>query len=244
VEKLAKAPEAVRRLFEEMSSVGDKGPAMTDEAVERFLKIMAAALTADQYDALVQSLVAAKPGDTIDKILDNLEKAVAAAAKKKTEQPVQDATKGKQAGKPQGGGKEGKDKDKGKGKGKGKGETKSAGEEDLEKIRRLLASQIPKLDYSGVSAGEYRLAWEPPTPKDGGIREKCPLYGITEDGTNYLGIVNVKFTDVKDKGATVEILDSTPIVDASANELWSVDDMIGSKFPIQFGTSGTSMATP
>lgn len=196
-EKLAKASPAARRMLEAVAASGLGGVALTDETVDRFLRILSEAVAPEQVEAIVARLAAVKPDDTIDSVLSNLERAVKSKAK-----PAGEAAAAERGG------------------GKGKGSGERAGRKTRDKRGRvkvppeaqLLARKLALL-AGKVSPGEYRLEWDGKRPVRWTKKSGCRFFGKSADGIAYIARVSVVFTKVDGDQATYKINTATKLYD-------------------------------
>jgi hypothetical protein len=149
-------------MLEAVAASGAKGVALTDETVDRFLRILGEAVTPEQVEAIAGRLADAKPEDTIDTILADLEKAV------KSKAPAPGDTGGGEKG----GGKSSEGGEKGVGKGRGGG---GKGKVQVPPEARLLAQMLVLLAPK-VKPGENRLEWDGKRPKTGGRKDGCRFF--------------------------------------------------------------------
>ena len=210
-EKLAAASPAARSMLEAAASSGAQGVSLTDESVDRFLKIFHEAVTPEKIAALATSLADAKPGQTIDEVLDHLEKAVKSAPA-----PAPSGTSAG-AAKAQGEGAAGKGKG---GGGGGKGKQKGPPEgQDLARMLVLLASK--------VGPNENRLEWDGKRPVTGSVKTSARYFGKLPDGTAYIARVTVSFSKVAGDEATYVIHQASKVYDLNANSLADASTLAG-----------------
>ena len=213
-EKLAKASPAARSLIEAVAGV--QGVALTDQTVDRFLKIFNDAVTLEQVEAIVGRLGEAKPEDSINSVLDKLEKAVKIHAKAAT--PGQGGGGGKAKG-PDAVGGEGKGKGTGGGQ-KGKASVKLPAEGV--RLARLLVTLAGK-----VGPSQNRLEYDGKRPVSGSVKTGCRFFGKLQDGTAYIAEVSVRFTKVKDPEARYVITRATNLYDLNATRIIPEKPLVG-----------------
>jgi hypothetical protein len=229
VEKLAAADPLVKELFDKMTTGAKKGVPVTDEIVERFLKIFAGKLTPAEYEAIAGSLRDIKPGETADKVLANFEKALAAASKAKGAEPGKGKGKGKGKG---------ADVKSGGKPGKGKKPDDKAHQEFLQKM----AAAARRLDYSRIKPGDFEVFWEGATVKD--MEKQGWLFYKTDEGKKSLAFIKLKLIDMHDdQTARVHILEATQTVDEDANVVLESEELEGRTLDITLHEN-TAAAAP
>lgn len=209
-DKLAAAPAAARSMLEAAAATGAEGVPLTDASVDRFLAIFNSAVTPETIAHLAAALANAPPGQTIDEVLDRLEKAVKAA-------PAAAPGSGTPgAGKGQGPGGAGKGKGGDGGKGKQKGPSEG----------QLLASLLVLL-ASKVGPNETRLEWDGKRPVTGSVKANARFFGKQIDGTAFIARVTVRFTKVAGDQGTYVIRKSSNIYDLNAASIANARTLAG-----------------